>query len=296
MVEYSVIIPVKDGAKTLGRQLEALSHQTDAPPFEVLVVDNGSKDMTAAVISSWASDSVRPEVKFVEASERAGVSHARNSGAEYAKGKCLAFCDSDDRVADRWLASAKAAIDCGSDFVGGPNFALINGNPTATILTNSLLQVTHGSGVVLPWQFALGCNFAVTREAFEAAGRFDESLPPYGSEDLGFCIRLSKAEWRLTYCPEMLVYREEHRGLDRLFRKYAFGVAEVCVWERHPEIFGGIPSRSILFGWLGRILGSIAVDRNLSSRERIRMAMSAIALKLGNLGRMRRLHKKRSVG
>src|SRR3954447_25924434 len=99
----SVVVPVRDGARVIGECLDALMAQRGAPPYEVLVVDNGSTDTTAAAVRAHPS---APRLLR----ERRPVSYAaRNAGITAATGSILALTDADCTPAATWLAEAVAA-------------------------------------------------------------------------------------------------------------------------------------------------------------------------------------------
>ena len=105
----SVIVPTRNRAERLDACLAALARQTVfADDFEILVVDNGSTDGTAARIARWAA--LRPGLRRVEAPEP-GVSRARNAGIAAAEGELLAFVDDDAVAEPRWLATLLRAYD-----------------------------------------------------------------------------------------------------------------------------------------------------------------------------------------
>jgi GT2 family glycosyltransferase len=87
--KFSVIIPVYNSAKTLPRALESVIEQT-WPAHEIVVVDDGSTDNSVQVAKGFGS-----KVRVIQQSN-AGVSAARNRGAESATGDWLAFLDADD--------------------------------------------------------------------------------------------------------------------------------------------------------------------------------------------------------
>ena len=86
---FSVIIPTYNAAATLGRAVESVLAQ-DCPAQEVIVVDDGSSDETAATVAAFG-DRVRYLFQ-----PNAGVSAARNAGVAVATGDWLAFLDADD--------------------------------------------------------------------------------------------------------------------------------------------------------------------------------------------------------
>lgn len=85
----------------------------------------------------------------------------------------------------------------------------------------------------------IGCNFAVRRESYMSIGGFDESLPPYGCDDVEFSIRANKAGLRIGRADSMLVYFRKTDGLRSLIRKtYLSAQAEALVWARHTDLYG----------------------------------------------------------
>lgn len=92
----SIVIPVYNGEKTLGRALDSLLVQT-SDCFEVIVVNDGSIDNTMQVLNIYKEkfNNVGREIKIIE-QDNSGVSVARNKGIKEAKGEYIAFLDADD--------------------------------------------------------------------------------------------------------------------------------------------------------------------------------------------------------
>ena len=99
----SVIIPVYNVEKYLSQCLESVLAQT-YNDFEVVLVDDGSPDSSGAICEEYACKDSRVRVIH---QKNAGVSGARNTGIEKAKGEWLTFIDSDDFVATDYLESFK---------------------------------------------------------------------------------------------------------------------------------------------------------------------------------------------
>ena len=99
----SVVIPAFNREKTIGRAIESALAQT-RPPFEIIVVDDGSSDSTAAVVTAF-----RDSVRYVR-QPNAGASAARNRGVELAGAPWVAFLDSDDYWFDDHLERMAEAI------------------------------------------------------------------------------------------------------------------------------------------------------------------------------------------
>lgn len=114
--KISVIIPVYNGEATVARACRSVLDQ-DYPNLELIVVDDGSKDTTFAVLEKLAEEngSIIPVRQ-----ENGGVSRARNTGLEKATGAYLMFLDADDELAPgvlRRTLELAQALDC--DLVAG---------------------------------------------------------------------------------------------------------------------------------------------------------------------------------
>jgi glycosyltransferase involved in cell wall biosynthesis len=109
----SVVLPAYLSEKTVERSLEGLAGQTFRD-FEVIVVDSSPDGATEAIVRSRF-----PSVRYERAPERLAPHAARNRGAERARGRLIAFTDSDCRARPDWLARLVAAHDRGHLIVGG---------------------------------------------------------------------------------------------------------------------------------------------------------------------------------
>lgn len=99
----SVIIPVRDGARYLGEAVQSALDQRDAD-VEVLVVDDGSTDESAAVAASFGT------AVQVLRQDALGVGPARNAGVAASSGAFLTFLDADDRFTPTRTASQLAVL------------------------------------------------------------------------------------------------------------------------------------------------------------------------------------------
>ena len=110
----SVIVPVYNAEKTLRRCLDSLLAQRFSD-LELLVVDDGSTDSSAAICKEYAS--ADPRVRLCR-KENGGVSSARNLGLKEARGEFIAFCDSDDYVdTDMYETMYNTAVENHADVV-----------------------------------------------------------------------------------------------------------------------------------------------------------------------------------
>src|SRR3954447_16461315 len=191
----SVVVPVRDGARVIGECLDALTAQRGAPPYEVLVVDNGSTDSTAATVLA------HPSAPTLLSESRPGSYAARNAGISAAVGSILAFTDADCTPTPTWLAEAVEALDS-AELAAGRIAMHRSARPTvaerydrAVYLRQEDLVRNHG--------WAVTANLVVRRSVFDAVGVFDPTLPSGGDRDL--CLRAGAAGLRLVYAPDAVV-------------------------------------------------------------------------------------------
>jgi hypothetical protein len=169
----SIVIPCRNGAQTLGAQLDALLAQESDEGFEVVVADNGSTDATAALVQDYRRRDAR--VRLVDAGAKPGINHARNTGVAASRGWAVLLCDADDVVRPGWLAAHARALAAGAECVGG---AVDRRLPDGRL-------VAHEPGVYralwdVPWPIGANCGF--TRRVYELVGGFDESFAGGGDE------------------------------------------------------------------------------------------------------------------
>ena len=205
MPDASVIVPARDAESTLPRALEALARQDFEGGYEVIVVDDGSRDETAALARS------APGPVTVVQQEASGPAAARNRGVAAAGGRVLAFCDADCFPTPGWLAEGVAALQQ-ADLVQGK----VLPDPTVPLGPfDRTLWVTWEAGL---YETA---NLFVTRETFDRVGGFEEWLRvEIGKgmfEDTWFGWRAKRAGLSTVFSEEALVH---HAVFPRSGREY----------------------------------------------------------------------------
>jgi glycosyltransferase involved in cell wall biosynthesis len=202
----SVVIPAFNHARFLPASIESALAQTLAPA-EVIVVDDGSTDETAAVVGRYAG-----RVRALRQANR-GVSAARNRGAAESRGDALAFLDADDEWMPRKLEAQAARLQaqpdlglvhCGVQEVDADGRALgvrLDGLEGRVAEEMMLFR----RGVILGG----GSAAVVPRAVFAEAGGFDESLSTSADWDLHHRIARRRA---VGFVPEALVRYRVHGG------------------------------------------------------------------------------------
>lgn len=213
----SVVIAVFDGTATLPAQLAALAAQEDAPPFEVLVMDNNSTDDLAGTIAPFLGEKVR----ILPARAHQGQCYARNLGALLARGEHVLFCDQDDVVAPTWVRALTDELDAASVLATGPmELARLNAEevwrPDPDEDAPSLLRPYPVQGY-LP--FVYGSNLGMRREDFIALGGFDNSYRG-GDEDTDISWRAQEAGHPIAVSEGAVVHYRLRSGARALFRQH----------------------------------------------------------------------------
>lgn len=104
---FSIIVPVYNAEKTLRKCLDSILCQTN-PDFEVLMIENGSRDSSHAICQEYSAADSRFHLHTCE--NNCGPSGARNVGLENAHGEFVAFVDSDDFVEPEYLESLRCGF------------------------------------------------------------------------------------------------------------------------------------------------------------------------------------------
>ncbi|MDR0234807.1 glycosyltransferase family A protein [Acinetobacter sp.] len=106
----SVIIPMFNASKTIVRALDSIKNQTLECGFEVLVVNDGSKDNSKEIVEKYISENKEFKVILID-KPNGGVSTARNAGLSASRGDLIAFLDSDDEWFSDKLDKQKKILD-----------------------------------------------------------------------------------------------------------------------------------------------------------------------------------------
>lgn len=197
----SVIIPLHESHRTLGKCLESLKGQTFRD-FEVVLVDSSPDRRSAAV-----SHAVLPSADYVHAGRQLLPQAARNLGAERARGKLFAFTDPDIYPATDWLERLvgawreRPAVVVGAIACFGRRW-LDRGVHLCKF--NICLPGGHARPVPLGWSG----NLLVERGLFESLGRLD---PEHIQGDTVFTARARSAGHEIWFEPRAVVAHDHER-------------------------------------------------------------------------------------
>lgn len=211
MPRVSVIIPTFNRSQQVVRAVRSVLNQ-DFRDFEIIVVDDGSTDNTAAALKDYV-----PLIRYLRQPVNRGVSAARNRGIKSSTAPWTAFLDSDDywlkqklQVQMEFLERHPAAIACQTQEVWIRRGRRVNPRrkhkkPSGDIFEQSLrLCLVSPSSVI------------VKRVVFEEVGFFDEALP--AGEDYDLWLRIS-CRYPIYLIDEELVVKEGGHE-DQLSRRF----------------------------------------------------------------------------
>lgn len=174
---FSVVIATYNRAHVIARALDSLLRQT-IDDFEIVVVDDGSTDDTAAMVRQIG----RQKVRLLRQSNQ-GLSRARNAGAAASVGEYVTFLDDDDEALPEWLEtvgaeiqrSAPAVVCCGAFFV-------FDGGTREVVR----LPVRKGPHYDDQEGLFLAGTYILRRDVFDEVGGFAPRLPSRHSSELAF--------------------------------------------------------------------------------------------------------------
>ena len=237
----SVVVCSYNGSKTIDKCMQSLFH-LEYQNYEVIVIDDGSTDSTASIVSKYPARLIR--------TSNHGLSAARNRGMTEARGEIIAFMDDDAYADPHWLNYLAIAFqETDHACIGGPNLvppedgwmaqcvARAPGGPIHVLLSDE--QAEH-----VP-----GCNLAVRKSAMQEIGGFDTRFRTAG-DDVDFCWRLQNTGFTIGYHPGAMVWHHRRNSISAYFRQQrGYGKAEVLLSGKWPEKYNSAGHVS----WAGRI-------------------------------------------
>lgn len=218
----SVVIPAYDAERTIGRVVAALVEQVPAP-HEVIVVDDGSHDRTAAIAEGLGATVVRSEGNGY-------AGGARNRGWREATGDVVVFLDSDAVPDTAWMAGLLRALAEHPGAIVGCARTFRGASPWAWVAHLQIETPYLPRGEPRRVRFVSSYCMAVPRDA---PLRWDES---YGGEDGIFCADAIDQGIELVFDPRFTAFHDHARSsfaaLRRQQRRLAYGLARLGPVQR----------------------------------------------------------------
>lgn len=256
-IDVSIVLITWNIKVLLEKLLDTIFQFSSGFAFEIILIDNNSKDGTVEMIKAKF-----PNISLIENNENKGVAPARNQGLKIARGKFILILDADMELVDNTVKKLfdfmEENKDCG--LVGAkltePDGTLqytCKRYPTFSALffrrldkfsffKNSKQLKEH---IMADWahdevrdvDYVIGACQFFRKEVMDKIGYYDDTIF-YGPEDLDYCMRIWRAGWKVYYYPHTRIIHHEQRitkknffskitykhflGIIHLFRKYNF--------------------------------------------------------------------------
>ena len=230
----SVVIPARDDAVALADCLACLSVQT-VEPWEVVVVDNGSTDATAAVAAAWGAR--------VVVEPRIGIPAAASTGYDSARGEVIARLDADSRPDRQWVERIASRMSQDPDLdamTGSGHFVdlprLVSGAASGAYLGAYYVLAHLALGHTTLW----GSSMAMRRRSWLAVRSQVRRDDPEVHDDLDLAFALGPAR-RIRYDPHLRVgvsarslrgHAQRVRRFDRAWRTLRLNWRGRPPWRR----------------------------------------------------------------
>lgn len=231
-MNVSFLVPAHNAAATIAATLRSIAAQRPAAPWQLIVVDDGSEDGTAA-----AAEALRSELVELELLRRpwGGEAAALNSGLERARGRTVALVEADVELQSGWLERLSAELEDSTVWgaggllfpAGGPWIARLAGYEVTQRMEGQARYPVHITSAAALYR----------RSAFEQVGRFREELIN-ASLDSDFNRRLRAAGGRLAFQPRATALHHYKPTLwAYLSRNWSYGRYRAYVPE--PKLYPG---------------------------------------------------------
>jgi glycosyltransferase involved in cell wall biosynthesis len=227
----SVVIPAFNAEATISKVVEAVRGQDLSEELEVIVVDDGSTDQTAAKARQSGAVVVRQESR--------GPAGARNTGWRTAHGMTVLFTDSDCRPHRDWARKLLAGFT-------DPEVAAVAGsygiwNPQSWLARHIHAEIMDRHAGMPSSIRAFGSyNVAIRKEVLEKLDGFDDNYPRASGEDNDLSYRILEAGFTIAFRREALVDHLHQESIVPYLREQArHGYYRMLLYRTHPKMVTG---------------------------------------------------------
>jgi glycosyltransferase involved in cell wall biosynthesis len=246
--ELTIILPVYNGAAHIADQLDALVDQSWSPRWEVLVVDNGSTDLTRVIVEQYVTR--HPElIRVTDAPDAHNLAYVRNVGVRAALGTAVAFCDDDDLVGEAWVSAMGDALRDHALVGSHMEYRRLSSEPA---LSDRAEFQSNGIESVFGIPVVNGVS-GVQRSLWDALGGNDETLHATG-EDFDFAMRAHLHRGvEPHFAPDAIYHvrrRSSRKATFRQARRYGRAMAFLYARHARGQVGHRNSSKSAVWAWL----------------------------------------------
>jgi O-antigen biosynthesis protein len=225
--QASVIVPTYNSAATIARCIESLKQLT-YPDYEIIVVDDGSTDSSAAIAEAASVQTLRLPHQ--------GLAAARNAGLAAARGRVVAFIDADAEADCDWLYHlAEAIMRRNAAAAGGQNFPPEKATTLASVIALAPGQAQEVRSGDQDLAQLCGCNMAIDKVALGPGQLFDCAFTQAG-DDVDVSWRLRDMRKTLAYAPGAVVLHHRRTSIGAYLKQQrGYGHAEGLLFRKYPH-------------------------------------------------------------
>ena len=225
---YSVIVPAYNAEKTLSACLESLGSQSvPQAAYEVIVVDDGSSDLTSNIVKRF-------KVQYIFQTHK-GPAAARNRGADTAKGDTILFTDSDCIPDRNWIMEMVSPFQ-DSEIIGVRGSYKTNQKTFVAKFAQAEFEDRYDLLQKRPI-IDMVCSYsaAFRKNIFLDIGGFDENFPVANNEDTDLSYRMAGEGYKLVFNPSAFVYHTHPISLVKYLKiKFWRAYWRMVVYRRYP--------------------------------------------------------------
>lgn len=215
--KVSIVIPARNEEKHISECISSVKRQITSFPYEILVVDNASKDTTAKIAESLGAKVILEKHK--------GLSFARQKGLDAAKGEFIVYIDADTRLPEDWISYMIGYLEEHPRLVGAScSFHFYDGKPMDGVGVFFFKQIVIPIASLLVRTFKrtdiiFGWAFVVRAEALRKAGGINKKFIFYG-EDTGIAYRL-RSQGRVKFLKNKYALISARRFQQKGIQKFS---------------------------------------------------------------------------
>jgi cellulose synthase/poly-beta-1,6-N-acetylglucosamine synthase-like glycosyltransferase len=219
---FSIIVPVKDEEKVVGRLLKALLKlDYSEEEKEIIVVEDGSRDKSAKICREYV-EQYPDQIKLLHQSTSNGKPSALNYALKHAKGEIVAVFDADNLPEQDMLLKA-------AEYFENPSIAAVQGKACSINAHENMLSklisyeeavryetYIRGKDVLNLFVPLTGSCYFIRRKVLEEVGGWDNQCL---SEDMEMAAKLTQKRHNIKYAPDVRSWQENPANLTQLIRQ-----------------------------------------------------------------------------